>query len=75
MLVLRDERKKEVHLLHSKSIPTMNIAIEGDDHDFLVKKTIISSQRPMFIFRKFHLSSVVVAETSDPICLFAFLLL
>ena len=31
-------KKRELHLLHSKSIPTMNIAIEGDDHDFLVKK-------------------------------------
>ena len=36
-------KKREVHLLHSKSIPTMNIPIEGDDHDFLVEK---QSNRP-----------------------------
>ena len=64
------------YLLHSESIPTMNIAIEGDHHNLLIQRKSVQTKPQCGIISKvLHLSSVVVAEASDPVCLFAFLLL
>ena len=64
------------YLLHSESIPTMNIAIEGDHHNLLIQRKSVQTKPQCGIISKvLHLSSVVVAETPDPVCLFAFLLL
>ena len=53
----------------------MNIAIKGDNNNLLIQNERLGQE--IFDQKRllFHLSSVVVAKTSHPVCLFAFLLL